>query len=128
MVTGIHHTALRVDDFDRALKFYVEALGLKVYRTWGEGAARAAMLDTGAGYIELFAGGRKPEGENGFFHLALASDDVDGDYQKALNAGAVSKMVPQDFTIPVTSGAPFAARAAFVFAPTGEIVEFIKDR
>ena len=126
MVNGIHHVALRVNDFEKATRFYRDVLGLRLLRAWGAGDERAAMLDTGAGIIELFAGG-KGASEGSFFHLALKSDDVDGDYAKALAAGATSKMAPQELTVEVTSGAPMHVKIAFVFAPTGEIVEFFRD-
>ncbi|MBP5233741.1 MAG: VOC family protein [Planctomycetes bacterium] len=126
MVKGIHHVALRVEDFAKAMRFYRDALGLKELRAWGEGDGRAAMLDTGDGIIELFAGG-KGASEGSYFHLALRSDDVDGDYAKALAAGATVKQAPAEVNVPVTSGAPMRVRIAFVFAPTGEIVEFYHE-
>lgn len=126
MITGIHHVALKVNDFDKAFKFYTETLGLKCLRTWGEGNGRAAMLDTGRGIVELFAGGAAAS-EGAFFHMALQSNDVEADYRKALTAGATSKMEPAEMRIPVTSGADFHVKIAFVFAPTGEIVEFFSD-
>ena len=33
MIVGIHHVAIGVDDFDKALTFYTEALGFEVSAT-----------------------------------------------------------------------------------------------
>ena len=40
---GFHHVALKAVDFDAALKFYTEGLGMKFYTTWGEGNGKIAM-------------------------------------------------------------------------------------
>ena len=54
---SFHHVALKVNDFDASLAFY-KALGFEVFKYWGEGDSRAAMLDIGSGeYFEVFAGG-----------------------------------------------------------------------
>lgn len=126
MLKSIHHAALKVNDFAKALEFY-NTLGLKTIRMWGEGDGRAAMLDTGNGILELFAGG-KTAAEDGYFHLAFQSNDVDADYQKALAAGATCKMAPQTLDLPIKTGAPLKLHVAFVFAPTGEIVEFLTEK
>ena len=44
---GFHHIALKALDFDAALKFYTEGLGMKFYTSWGEGEKKIAMLDLG---------------------------------------------------------------------------------
>lgn len=126
MITGIHHIALKVADFDRAMRFYCDTLGLRFIRSWGDETKKAAMLDTGAGIIELFSGGAADAPEGLFIHLALSSDDVDGDYQRALAGGATTHKKPMDCAVKSSSGMDMNVRLAFVVSPTGEIVEFLK--
>jgi catechol 2,3-dioxygenase-like lactoylglutathione lyase family enzyme len=60
---GYHHVALRANDFEATLRFYIEGLGCRLAYQWGEGDRRAAMLDTGDGnYVEVFAGGTRAPG------------------------------------------------------------------
>jgi catechol 2,3-dioxygenase-like lactoylglutathione lyase family enzyme len=45
--------ALTVEDFDKALAFYRDALGLPLSDAWGAGPARGALLAAGRATIEL---------------------------------------------------------------------------
>lgn len=76
---GFHHVAVRVHDFEAALRFYQGALGFTERIAWGEGNGRAVMLDTGDGsYLEVFAGGApdlKPDGP--LLHVAFRTSDCD---------------------------------------------------
>jgi predicted enzyme related to lactoylglutathione lyase len=47
--------ALTVDDYDKAMAFWHQALGLPVSQSWGEGKARGAVLAAGKATIELLA-------------------------------------------------------------------------
>lgn len=125
MLTGIHHVAVKVADFDRAVKFYTD-MGLRFVRSWSDPAKKAAMLDTGAGIVELFSGGPESAPEGFYVHLALASSDVDADFQKALSHGAKPHKDPADYHINVDAGSKMDVRIGFVVSPTGEILEFIK--
>lgn len=126
MLTGIHHVALKVRDFERAVKFYRDDMGLRFVRAWGDATKQAAMLDTGAGIVEIFSNGPDDAPEGYFVHLALSSDNVDADYQKAIVAGAKPHKEPADYHIAVSAGTQMDVRIAFVISPTGETVEFIK--
>ena len=44
---------LRPADLERSLGFYEEALGLAVYREWGEGPDRGVVFFLGGGLLEL---------------------------------------------------------------------------
>ena len=127
-ITGFHHTALRVVDFDRAIKFYQD-LGLEIARSWGEAPKRAAMLNVGGcKYIEIFEGG-DPEApsEGRMIHFAFRTADVDAAHAAALEAGAQEKMAPKDVEIPCHQG-PLPVRISFVVAPEGEIIEFFLNK
>ena len=45
--------ALTVDDYEKALAFYKDALGLPLVRAFGEGAAKGAILAAGVATIEI---------------------------------------------------------------------------
>ncbi len=125
---GFHHLAIRVFDFEKSLKFYIDGLGFKKHISWGEGDERAIMLDTGNdNYLEIFAGGKegeKPEGA--IIHMALRSENCDRDLEKAVSAGAVVTTPPTDVEIP--SQPPKKVRIAFCKGPYGEIIEFFQER
>ena len=125
---GFHHVAVKVHDFDAALRFYKEALGFSETVTWGEGDKRAAMLDTGNGsYLEVFAGGpAEPPAGGSLVHFALRTDDVDGAIERVRKAGMQVTVEPKDVTIPST---PFQVpvRLAFFKGPGGEVIELFKN-
>lgn len=126
-ISGFHHTALRVVDFDRCLKFY-HALGFITARSWGESPKRAAMLDPGDGnYLEVFEGGDPAAPSEGrMIHFALRTSDTDVSHAAAVQAGAEETMAPKDVTIPSHQG-PLPVRISFVKGPSGEIVEFFQN-
>lgn len=128
LIQGIHHAAIKYDGlakFQAALHFYHDLLGLRVARTWGEGDASAAMLDTGSGILEIFANG---EGlENGkIAHIALATRDVDKCVQLVRQAGYPVTIEPKDVVI--GSQPSFPARIAFCLGAGGEVVEFFCEK
>ena len=45
--------ALTVEDYDRALAFYRDTLGLSVLEAWSEPAGRVTLLDAGRATLEL---------------------------------------------------------------------------
>jgi glyoxylase I family protein len=119
---------MRVKDFDASVRFYTATLGFREKISWGEGAKRAIMLDTGDGnYLELFAGGADaPKPEGAILHFALRTDDCDAALARARAAGAEVTMEPKSVEIPSTP--PTAVRIAFCRGPDGEIIEFFQNR
>ena len=127
---GFHHIALRVRDFEATLRFYQDGFGFVRRFGWGEGDSRAAMLDTGDGnYLEVFAGSKRPAGEDApagaLLHLALRTPDVDAAYARALAAGAKPQTPPQD--VEIAGDYPLPVRLAFVVGLDGEIIEFFQN-
>ena len=54
LIKGLHHAALKCScqaEFQEAIHFYRDVLGLPVKRSWGEGDEAGIMFDTGAGLI-----------------------------------------------------------------------------
>lgn len=129
MITGIHHIALRcngVEEYQRAVHFYRDLLGLTEYKRWGSGDALSIMLNTGAGCMEIFSNGtqRMPQGQ--LLHVAFATDNVDELIEKVRAEGYQIKMEPTDVVLPTDEG--FPARVAFCFGAAGEEVEFFTEK
>lgn len=126
-VTGFHHVAIKVKDFDASLKFYTQLLGFPVTLSWGQGDQRAAMIDTGNGNcVELFAGGSgesKPEGH--WLHLALRCTDTKSAIEKVRAAGYKVTMETADILID-SKPAKCPVRIAFFQGPDGEVIEFFQ--
>jgi glyoxylase I family protein len=124
---SFHHVAMKVKDFDGVVRFYVQGLGFRETKRWGEGDGRAVMLDCGDGScIEVFAGGAAgsvPEGA--WLHYALSVKNCDASLAAALAAGAVQTMPPTTLDVPSTP-APFRVRIAFCRGLGGETIEFMQ--
>ncbi|MDQ1318588.1 MAG: hypothetical protein QG588_2250 [Candidatus Poribacteria bacterium] len=123
---GFHHVFLKVSDLNRSIKFYTEALGFVEKVSWGVGAQRMVMLDTGDGnYFELGQTSDKIS-EGGFYpHVAIRTDNCDAALESARSAGAVVTMEPKDIDLPANP--PFKVRIAFCKGPDGEVLEFFQN-
>ena len=124
---GFHHIALKCKDFEKSIAFY-EALGLKEYARWGTPERMIALLKLpSGGMMELFSDGGDMYPEEGkYVHLALASSDVEGDYERALKAGATPHIAPKTVELQ-SSPVLLTLHLAFVKGPDGEQVEFIES-
>ncbi len=108
MIVGLHHVAISVDDFDKALTFYIQALGFEVVqadtiedsqladRAIGlDGVkARMAMLKAPNAYLELWQYTHPaPEDrrgrpcDHGYAHIALQVDDIQHEYDRLQEYG-----------------------------------------
>jgi catechol 2,3-dioxygenase-like lactoylglutathione lyase family enzyme len=111
--------ALTVPDFDRAVAFYRDALGLEQLADWSSDEGRVILLDGGHATLELLderqaalidsveAGGRV----SGTVRLALGVEDSEAAARELVAAGA-AEVAP-----PVT--APWGDRNARVETPDG---------
>ena len=126
-IRGIHHVAIKYegeDAFRKALAFYHDLLGLPILRCWGEGTASVALLDTGSGYLELFANSHCLS--HGIInHIAFQVDSVDEMIETVRSAGYEIILEPQDKFFP--SVPPSPVRIGFCIGPGGEKVEFFKE-
>lgn len=126
-ITGIHHAALKacgMADFEKAVDFYHNTLGLPIVRTWGAGENSGIMIDTGAGLLEIFANGDSYPGQGAIRHLAFAVMDTDACVDAVRAAGYPITKEPTDIVI--ASQPPYPARIAFCIGPVGEEVEFFQ--
>ena len=113
-----------VEDPPGAREFYMRAFGLEGGFVAG---SEYAELDTGTTKLAFanyalgdrnFAGGVRPADRDGRppnVELALVADDVDGAYERALEAGCVSLSEPKD--------KPHGQRVAWVRDPFGTLLE-----
>ncbi len=123
------HLALKASDFEKSLKFYTD-IGMEPYVSWGEGDSHIALLKFGnGGMLELFAGGKKSEGDSGdagkYIHFAYQVEDVDAAYKTALDAGATSKIAPKIVHLD-SKPEKISINICFVYGPDGEELEFFK--
>lgn len=128
-ITGIHHVALKangLENYKRMFEFYHEILGLPVVRKWGEGENLGAMLDTGAGMLEIFSNADDILSEGALRHIAFAVESVDVCVEAVRRAGYEITMEPKDIVI--ASEPPLPARIAFCTGPVGESVEFFTEK
>ncbi|MGI5868177.1 MAG: phosphopantothenoylcysteine decarboxylase [Kiritimatiellia bacterium] len=129
LIKGIHHVALKaegMDDYNRAIAFYRDVLGLPVVRSWENEVMHATMIDTGAGLLEIMSNATDRPGEGAVRHVALATDDVDACVKAVRDAGMKITVEPVDKVI--SSTPPLPIRLAFFIGPLGEIVEFFCER
>ena len=129
-ITGIHHVAIKAKGeaaFARLVSFYHDILCLPILREWSlADGGRGAMLDTGAGILELFSNAPDERDAGALRHLALAVVDVDVCIEAVRAAGYTVTMEPTDICIP--SNPPYPARIAFCIGPVGEEVEFFCEK
>jgi lactoylglutathione lyase len=111
--------ALTVDDFDAALAFYRDTLGLEQLADWSGENGRVILLGGGRATLELFderqaayvdglEAGRRVSGT---VRLALEVADSDDAAQRAVDAGATRVAAPVD--------PPWGGRNARIQAPDG---------
>ena len=124
--TGLHHVAMNVHSLKETIAFY-EAIGCSFVRAWPADAPKSAMVDCGGLCLEFFENDEgDPEAAAVLPHFAFRSDDVDGDYERALSLGAKPRTEPKDVALP--SDPVLNARIAFVYGINGEVIEFFNEK
>jgi len=125
---GIHHVGMRSAHFDETVKLYMEAFGFQKVYEWTDGPERCYMLETGDGScFEIFSGGEETLPSLGRFnHIALRVDNCQETYERALAAGAKSKVPPTFSDIAHAKPQPLKMYFAYVIGFDGEEIEFIQ--
>jgi methylmalonyl-CoA/ethylmalonyl-CoA epimerase len=111
--------ALTVADFDAAVAFYRDALGLEQIADWSSESGRVLVLEAGRATLELFD---EPQAESvdrieagrrisGTVRLALEVPDSDAAAARLVAAGGAAEAPPVD--------TPWGDRNARVRAPDG---------
>ena len=87
LVLTFHHVCITASDYQSAIAFYVNILGLEIYResfSENRNAQKLELYSDGSYVIELFAGGidteydpdRAKDTKTGLDHLSFLTDDV----------------------------------------------------
>ena len=111
--------ALTVEDFDRAVAFYRDALGLEQIADWSSATGRVVVLEAGRATLELFDGAQAESVDaieagrrvSGTVRFALRVEDSGGTADRLVAAGA-ERVAPPVIT-------PWGDRNARVQAPDG---------
>jgi methylmalonyl-CoA/ethylmalonyl-CoA epimerase len=111
--------ALTVDDFDEAVAFYRDAVGLQQLADWSGEDGRVILLAAGRATLEIFDQAQAQKVDeieagqrvSGVVRLALEVEDSEETARRAIAAGA------QEVAPPVTT--PWGDRNARVQAPDG---------
>jgi len=129
VISGVHHIALKCKDkaeFEKAVYFYNELLGMPVVRKWGVGESQGIMIDSGNSLMEIFCTGKTSDFTGTVNHFAFACSDVDTVVETVRKEGYRITKEPVDICIP--SEIPYPARIAFVIGPVGEEIEFFCEK
>lgn len=127
LTKGIHHIAIKakgIEQYRKTLDFYVNVLGMKTVRSWGEGDNLGSMVDTGNSVMEIFSNAPDVFGEGALRHIAFDVEDTDACINAVKEAGYTVTVEPKDIVI--QADYPLSARIAFCIGPVGETIEFFQ--
>lgn len=133
MIRAIRHTAIMVEDMERALTFYRDLLGFKVIRdAIEEGNHIDRILGSGISFrevklsttdslkdgtvIELIQTSSLPDD---FSHIALRVDDIEKEYRRLLKAGI-------KFSCPPIVSPDGYAKITCCLDPSGYVIELVE--
>jgi catechol 2,3-dioxygenase-like lactoylglutathione lyase family enzyme len=118
--TTIGNIAINVADLERSERFYVDVLGLEVVTRIRTPDVEEIILGSSAGGSQLalaqHADGRTIEPGGGMWKIYLATDDSEGLFRRAVEAGAEPVAEPRHLE-------RFKVTIAFVHDPDGHLVE-----
>ena len=124
LLKGTHHICLNprdAEEFEKAVSFYRDVLGMEVVRSYDG----FAMLDTGDGTVmELYIGSRE-DGTGSINHFAFRTDDVDACVAAVTAAGHPITDGPRNLSLPCDP--PYSIRIAFTVGVLGESIEFFQE-
>ncbi|MEQ7126225.1 VOC family protein [Actinopolymorpha sp. B11F2] len=122
MIYELNHVGVRIRDLDESLAFWVGILGAKVVSEAFIPSSRTdcVYLQIADGMVELLRPAEPPPGTTfGLDHIAFMTDDLDGEHQRVVAAGAPSLLDPK------VAGTG-RGRLAFVSDPSGVRVELLQ--
>lgn len=112
------HVALYTPAFEQTIGFYEEVFGAKnlgYFKT----DKRGCWLSLEGDILEVFES--QALGDGAWKHIAVACQNVDAVYQKALEHGAKAYVEPKSVNLELEK--PIRARIAFIIGPGGEQIE-----
>jgi len=119
------YIVLVVEDLERSLTFYTEALGLTLghrsgpYAQLATGTTRVALYERAAMSATLGIPLRPPDLDAAAFELGFKVDDVDAAVEELAAAGAQ--------VVTHATDRPWGQRTAYVRDPDGHLIELVKD-
>lgn len=127
LIAGVHHVALIVGDYERAKRFYVDVLGLRIIAEHYRAARRSWKLDLrgpGSLQLELFTFPGAPPRRSrpeaiGLRHLAFRVADLDAALAQLREHGVAH----EDIRVDEYTGRRFC----FFADPDGLPLEFYED-
>lgn len=114
MIHGLAHVALYTPYLNETIRFYQEVFQAENLGMF-DLPHKGCYLSLSGDLLEIFESA--PLGDGCFKHIALACDDVDFYYDRALSHGATSHVPPKNIIH------PHPARIAFVKGICGEQIE-----
>jgi len=118
MVKGIAHCALYVSRMEETVQYYINVFGAENLGYF-QASSRGCWLKLGEDVLEIFHS--DDLGTGCFKHIAIACDDVDSLYNRALEYGCASLVEPKNAVIGLKD--PVNVRLAFVTGINGEQIE-----
>ncbi len=122
MLYELNHFGIVVRDLDRSLAFYEDLLGAKIvfHKLVEATSTDVVYLQISGGLIELLHPAHPRDDEVfGITHVAFLTDDLDGDFDRLVAAGA-------DPLAPPKVAGTGVGRLAFVSDPNGARVELLQ--
>lgn len=123
MIKGFAHVALYTAMFEETIEFYQDVFDAE-NMGYFETNTRGCWLSIGDDILEIFESSKY--GDGSFKHIAIACDNVDELFSKALAKGAVPHVYPKDITLNLNQKAN--ARIAFIKGINEEQIELFKMR
>lgn len=136
-LTGYDHMSINVVDFDAALEWYSNVLGLELETAWMvpalDGKQLAYFRLNGVRVLEIVAAdpngtGLRPEqsfaqhfSRIGFGHLCFATESVDATMKKLAERGVPAFVSAETYPL---DGTAFERRVGFIQDPEGNVIEF----
>lgn len=123
MLKGFAHVALYTEMFEETIEFYqkvFDAESLGFFKT----NVRACWLSVGGDILEIFES--EKYGDGCFKHIAIACDNVDELFSKALIHGAQPHVYPKDISLDLNR--KVNARIAFVKGVNDEQIELFEEK
>ena len=118
MVKGFAHCALYVPRLEETVQFYIDVFNAE-NMGYFQVSSRGCWLKIGTDILEIFQS--DDLGTGCFKHIAIACDDVDALYDRAIAHGAAPMVAPKNATLALKE--PVNARLAFVRGISGEEIE-----
>lgn len=118
MVKGIAHCALYVSGLEETVRFYEAVFGAENLGFF-QASSRGCWLRLGEDILEIFQS--ENLGTGCFKHIAIACDDVDAMFARAIQYGGAPLVEPKEAVLELNE--TVKARLAFVTGVSGEQIE-----